>query len=151
MLMSNEFVTAEDKYRREALRDQNQNGTKTGRAGRTVTVLLVAGAVALAACGVPQDADGGVANVSRTPSAILTDPGPPWQPNFPAIVPVSPLAPAIEFGGMAAPSWQPNQKALEEILGVPDTGVIGESEPTGHPNYGRLATYLGEEPASGPR
>lgn len=69
MLMSNEFVKAEDKYRRESLRDQYQTDAK-GRVGKAVTALVVAGAIALAACGVPAQGSGAV---QSTPAKVTTD------------------------------------------------------------------------------
>lgn len=142
------------KYRgHHLLRDQSKKKASTTGAsvGKTLTALVAVGALALAACGIPQETDSAAVTVNRKPSAMQIDPGPPWQPDVPAIAPVPSVAPAIEFGGMTTPSWEPEMKKLEEILGTPDTGVIGDSEPTGHPNSGRLATYLGEGPASGPR
>lgn len=75
------------------------------------------------------------------------------------------VVPEIEFGGLAAPTWQPNWGAIESVRpdrhwfgqtppsATPDidTGGLNNTEPFGNPNYGRLDTYLGSEPTSGPR
>ncbi|MGD2059696.1 MAG: hypothetical protein PVF87_02415 [Acidimicrobiia bacterium] len=156
--MSYEFVKAEDNYRREVLRDQNRAETK-GRARKTVAALLVVGAVALAACGAPAGADTG--KVANTESAILTDNGPTWEPNRalleetlnPQESDVEVMAARIEapeYGPMAAPSWQPDTDAVEEGI-ESDPDGINDIEPFGHPNYGRLETYLGAQPSSGIR
>ena len=158
MLMSNEFVRAEDNYRRQVLQDQYQTETK-GRAGKTVTALVVAGAIALAACGVPAEGDVGAAN---TQSAILVDNGPTWEPNQAMLEEIlnpqesdaEVLAARIEtkeFGPMPAPSWQPSQAALDAVFRQPDTGSVNNTEPFGHPNYGRLENYLGAQPSTGIR
>lgn len=59
------------------------------------------------------------------------------------------VVPKVEFGGMAAPTWQPNWGAVEPA--DIDTGGVNNTEPFGYPNYGRLENYLGAEPTSGPR
>jgi hypothetical protein len=152
-------LKAEDKYRREVLRDQYQTEAK-GRAGKAVTALVVAGAIALAACGVPVEADTGAA--LNTQSAILTDNGPSWEPNAALLDEIlnaqerntevlAARIEASEFGPMAAPSWQPSHGAVDAVFRRPDTGSVNDTEPFGHPNYGRLETYLGAQPASGIR
>jgi hypothetical protein len=151
-------LKAEDKYRREVLRDQYQTEAK-GRAGKAVTALVVAGAIALAACGVPVEADTGAA--LNTQSAILTDNGPSWEPNAALLDEIlnaqerntevlAARIEASEFGPMAAPSWQPNTGAVEATT-EPAPGAVNDTEPFGHPNYGRLETYLGTQPSSGIR
>jgi hypothetical protein len=149
MLFIQEAIKAEDKYRREVLRDQYQ--TKSGRGGKTVATLVVAGAIALAACGIPAETEAGAPNVATDgPSSILTDPGPSWAPNLPG--PVSPAAPTIEFGGMPAPgSWQSIETVVMSAHLEADTGSVNNTEPFGHPNYGRLQTYLGVQSVTGPR
>jgi hypothetical protein len=150
MLMSDEFVRAEDRYRREILQDQNQVMPRS-RGKRTIAGLALAGAIVLAACGAPAEADtAAVAPAIPTPSAILTDPGPTWEPNLKAVQETL-TAPRVEFGGMAAPSWQPNRTVLEQVLSEPETGTLNNSEPFGYPNYGRLESYLGSQPRSGIR
>lgn len=148
MLFTQEAIKAEDKYRREVLRDQYQT-QPTGRARKAVVALAVAGAVALAACGIPAETEVGAPNVADGLSSILTDPGPSWAPNLAAITPV---APTIEFGGMPAPgSWQSIETVVMSAHLETDTGSVNNTEPFGHPNYGRLQTYLGATTATGPR
>lgn len=138
MLMSNEFVRAEDKYRRERLQDQRQK--RIGKVGKFVTVLAV-GALVLAACGIPAESEAGAVNVSP----ILADPGPSWQPSLDAINPSLGAPLPIEFGGMPAPIGDPIRKASQD----PEFGPA--EAPQGHPNYGRLESYLGNETQTGPR
>lgn len=107
-----------------------------GTARSTVRTLAAAGTVGLGlilALGLwlsPGEAREST-TIRTAPSAILTDPGPSWEPGSNAtaatIVAEKPevVDPATEFGGTAAPGW--------------------------HPNHGRLETYLGGDPASGPR
>jgi len=149
MLFTQEAIEAEDKYRREVLRDQNQTQPK-GRTRTAVFALVVAGAVALAACGIPAETEVGAPTVvTREAPSILTNPGPSWAPNLAAITPV---APGIEFGGMPAPgSWQSIETAVLSAHLETDTGSVNNTEPFGHPNYGRLQTYLGATTAAGPR
>jgi hypothetical protein len=158
MFTTYSHLQAEGKYRREVLRDQNR--TTERRVGKTVTTLVLVGALALAACGVPVEANTGAA--ADPASAILTDNGPTWEPNramLEAILTGRGSADEVlgteveedELGVMPAPSWQPSQKALGEFLPQPNAGSVNDTEPFGHPNYGRLATYLGAETTSGPR
>jgi hypothetical protein len=147
MLFTPEAIKAEDKYRREILRDQYQT-QPTRRARNVVVALVVAGAVALAACGIPAETEVGAPNViTDQPSSILTDPGPSWAPNLPG-----PVIPTIEFGGMPAPgSWQSIETAVLSAHVEADMGSVNNTEPVGHPNYGRLQTYLGAQSVTGPR
>lgn len=158
MLTTHSHLNAEDKYRREVLRDQYQTETK-GRVAKTATALVVAGAIALTACGVPAETDAGAA--ADTQSAILIDNGPTWDPNRAMLEEILSTQGSVdevlgtqvdefEFGPMAAPSWQPDTDAVESITGV-DTGSVNNTEPFGHPNYGRLSNYLGTESSSGIR
>jgi hypothetical protein len=161
MLFTPEAIRAEDKYRREALRDQNQTQPK-GRARTAVVALVVAGAIALAACGIP-------AETAPEVSAILADNGPSWAPDFGALTP-SAAAPALELGIMAAPVGPPMLIPVPEYGPMPapgswqsiptfvlsahleaDADSVNNTEPFGHPNYGRLQTYLGVQSVPGPR
>lgn len=153
MLMSNDFIKAYDKYRREVLRDQYQNSG--GNRGRTATLILVA-AMIVAACGIAVET--GTGTVSS--NLAVRDVAPTWEPNqslldpileTQAIVGIS-LAPQIEFGGMAAPSWQPDYTKLETSMDRnEETQSVANTEPPGTPNHGLLKAIVGAEPASGPR
>ena len=122
--------------------------------GVIATVLLVT------ACGVPDEPTAS----DRDIVAAVSDPGPPWQPSSriddakvqsfgvfegPAHTPNYGLLDEIvgaesRFGVFAAPQWAVSQSALDQALGIDrDAGILGDSEPQGHPNYGRLETYLG--------
>ena len=50
------------------------------------------------------------------------------------------------------PSWAPSSAGVETVavVAVNDGEFGGMAAPTWHPNYGRLETYLGAEPTSGP-
>lgn len=106
MLMSNEFVKAEDKYRRELLRDQYQSET-TGRVGKIVAVLVVAGAFLLTACGVPSDSNPG-AGVTTAPE-VTTQQGSAGEVT---VAPAEPKTPEEEFSGVPAPDWHPKYGCL---------------------------------------
>lgn len=150
MLLSYEFIKAENEYRRERFRDQSKPGTRTLE--KTAATILVF-ALILTACGVA---------VETEPEPVhqtgLIDQGPAWQPNYELLERVIRGAttrnhagvPTIEFGGMAAPGWQPNPEALESIT-RPGQGAVNNIEPTWHPNYGRLETRLGGKANSGLR
>jgi len=161
MLFTQEAIRAEDKYRREALRDQNQTQAK-GRARTAVVGFVVAGAIVLAACGIP-------AETAPEVSPILADNGPSWAPDFGALAP-SPTAPPLELGIMAAPvgppmfipapeygpmpapgSWQSIETVVLSAHLEADEASVNNTEPFGHPNYGRLQTYLGIQSVPGPR
>ena len=166
--VSEEAVRAEDKYRRNLLRDQNQT---SGNVKRAVGVIVIASAMALvlAACGVPVDNDGAAIQAPTQPNSQLETPAAPgWQPN-PAITGGGVVI-VPEFGGMPAPigradtsgfladygvfsgpTHQPNQKALQEVLGI-DTSVF--EGPTHQPDLAKLESILNgsySTPASGPR
>lgn len=144
MFTTYSHLKAEDKYRRDVLRDQYQTKNEAGIA-KTVAALVVAGAIVLAACGIPSEADSGAVSSVTGTRSFLADPGPVWSPNL------SVLIPAAEFGGMAAPGWQPNLDAITTVRPQVETNTIRDTEPPGPPNYGRLETALGAAPAHGPR
>ncbi|HEX6299749.1 MAG TPA: hypothetical protein VF148_04720 [Acidimicrobiia bacterium] len=151
--MSDDFIKAEDKYRREVLRDQYQD--KGGNVGITAALILVA-AMIVAACGTAVETGTGTVSSNQA----VRDVAPVWEPNHSmldsileaqATVGIS-LAPPIEFGGMAAPSWQPDFSKLEKIMDRDEeTQAVGNTEPSGTPNYALLERIVGAEPASGPR
>ncbi len=123
---------------------RNNDNDKRGRADRpvparirsrmgTVAVVAASGAALILAVGLllsPGNAQEPT-TTGNTPSAILTDPGPSWEPRSnpagPTVVPETrpTVDPETEFSGMPAPGW--------------------------HPNYGRLESYVGADPSSGPR
>ncbi len=121
MLMSNEFVKAEHTYRRNLLRDQYQSDS-TGRAGKVVGALVVAGALLLlAACGplsdTNPDAGRNVAAEATTDQASTDDV---------TVVPAPDIeTPEEKFSGGPAPDW--------------------------HPGYGRIPMDEQAEKTSGPR
>ena len=79
MLFGEDFVKAEDKYRREQLRDQNHQTWTFGR----VTTLIVVASIVVAACGVaPQDVS---SPQVRTNSGLIQDLAPVGTPNLAAI------------------------------------------------------------------
>lgn len=107
MLIGNEFVKAEDKYRREHLRDQYQ-AESTGRVGKVVAVLVVAGALLLAACGdFGEDQSG---REGTTATEVTTEEG---SAGGVAVVP-APAEKTLEeeFSGVPAPDWHPNYGRL---------------------------------------
>lgn len=107
MLIGNEFVRAEDKYRRDLLRDQYQSES-SGRVGKVVAVLVVAGALILAACGDPGDADLGVTRTTATEAT--TDQG---SAGDVTIVPAQEKKSLEEeFSGVPAPDWHPKYGRL---------------------------------------
>jgi hypothetical protein len=125
MLLSNDFVKAEHKYRMETIRDQHKpaSGKFATTAGAVVVAALLT--AALAACGVPQEGDTGAAVGSR----VFQDQAPSWQPNERLLRDFlrsyhsssQVVVPAVEFGGMAAPTWEPNYGRLETLLGANPT------------------------------
>lgn len=122
MLMSNEFVRTEHKYRGEALRDHYQS-EPTGKVGKAVTALVVAGALFLAACGTPTDTNTGADQPSDSTVAQ------PQEQGSAGVAQVLPareeMTPEEEFSGVPAPDW--------------------------HPNYGRLPLAETPDRKSGPR
>ncbi len=124
-MFSNDFVKAEHKYRIDKMRDQH----KSGRFGRTAAAVVVAAllSAALAACGVPAEADAGAVVHGR----VFVDQAPSWQPNERLLRDflrsyrgdTQAVIPEVEFGRMTAPSWDPNYGRLETLLGaVPTSG-----------------------------
>lgn len=122
MLLSNEFVKAEDKYRRDLLRDQYQSEPtgRPGKVGKVVAVLVVAGALLLAACGAPTDSNPGADGTVATEVTTEQE-----SAGGATVVPAGEtMTPEEEFSGVAAPDW--------------------------HPKYGRLP-LTEQESRSGPR
>jgi len=105
MLMSNEFVKAEDKYRRDLLRDQYQ-AESTGKVGKVVAVLVVAGALLLAACGDPNETQSGAEGATEVTTAQ-------GSAGDVTVVP-APEQKTLEeeFSGVPAPDWHPKYGRL---------------------------------------
>lgn len=123
MLIGNEFVKAEDKYRREKLRDQN-----TGKSSMVkVATLATAVAMVLATSGtaIANDAD------TATAQAVARDDAPAWEPNGDLLDVVLNAevksATVVVDSRHLGPSWSPNRTLLEEIVGS------GYSEPASGP------------------
>lgn len=129
MFTTYSHLKAEDKYRREVLRDQSQIETK-GRVGKAVTALVVAGALALAACGATASDTGEVQNA---PARAETD---------------------LEyaFGGTQAPTPQGSRGLMSTILASdaadPELAFSGVEAPTAEASALDLPD---SGPASGPR
>ena len=134
--VNEQAVKAEDNYRRELMRDQNQ---KSGNLRRVSTVIVIASALAfvLAACGVPSN-DTGTLEAPGSIDGIHTDPGPSWQPNTGAVSGGGVVL-VPEVGGMVPPIGPPSAGILEDYL--PDHGVF--AGPTWQPNLAELEKYLG--------
>lgn len=125
MLLSNDFVKAEHEYRMEALRDQHRPANR--RFARTAGAVVVAALLtaALAACGIPEETDAGAVVQNRD----FQDQAPSWHSNERLLREIMSsyagnsriVIPVEEFGGMAAPSWQPNYGLLETLLGANPT------------------------------
>lgn len=94
MLVSNQFVTEEHKYRGDILRDQYQR--ETSRVGKAVVALVVAGAIALAACGAPTDGNNAIDAVKTRRATDLE----------------------YAFSGNEAPVAQGSRGLLSQILGT---------------------------------
>lgn len=109
MLMSNEFVRAEHKYRAEVLRDQYQSES-TGRVGKVFTVLVVAGALLLAACGTPVDTNNGA---DQQPDSTVAKPQDQESSGAAQVLPArEEMTPEEEFSGVPAPDWHPSYGRL---------------------------------------
>lgn len=139
MLFTESAIRAEDKYRREVLRDQYQRTSKVGMAAKAAGLVVVASMV-LAACGIPADNQTGAPQQTNT-----FDNGPTWQPNTELLDEVLGRQiveiPAVEFGGMVAPIGTPDQADIESVLPQAfDAGVF--SGPTWDPNRIALGEVL---------
>lgn len=105
MLMSNQFVKAEDKCRRDLLADHYQS-KPAGRVGKVVAGLVVAGALLLAACGDPNETQSGAEGASEVTTAqgsagdVTVVPAPERK------------TPEEEFSGVPAPDWHPQYGSL---------------------------------------
>lgn len=106
MLMSNEFVEAEAKYRRDLLRD-NYQSAPTAKVGKVVAVLVVAGTLLLAACGDPRESNPGAGETTPTEVTSVQDSardvtGPAGEET----------SPEEKFSGVPAPGWDPQHGRL---------------------------------------
>ncbi len=108
MFTTYSHLKAEDNYRREVLRDQNRTG-KRGRVGKAVAALVVAGVIALAACGTVGEPEAMVQSVN--------DIAPAGQPDVGRLGEILGAydSPDIEFGGLDAPDWEPNWGAAGSL------------------------------------
>ncbi|HEX6299679.1 MAG TPA: hypothetical protein VF148_04365 [Acidimicrobiia bacterium] len=120
--MSNEFVRAEHKYRGEVLRDQYQS-EPTGKVGKVVAVLVVAGALLLAACGTPTDTDPGADQPSD--STVVQSQDQESSGAVQVLPAREEMTSEEEFSGIPAPDW--------------------------HPTYGRLPLAKSSKRETGPR
>ncbi len=100
MLIGEDFLKAEHKYRGELLRDQYQKPKMSSLAKAATLIVVVS--ILLAACGTPVEVQSATrVEPSATDAAIARD---------------------------AAPAWDPDYEALDEILGAYGrTSVAGTS------------------------
>lgn len=78
MLIGNDFAKAEDKYRRDVLRDQYpREKLSIRRAGLAIVVTVVLVAMLLSACGIPEETAAPVV----APAQSVRDVAPAWEPN----------------------------------------------------------------------
>ncbi len=124
MLIGEDFLKAEHKYRRELLRDQNQKA-KMGSFAKAATLIFVA-SLMLATCGIPAE-DGAAETVepSATDLAIARDGAPTWEPNRSLLdeilsaqrqTEVLEIGVAADVGVFAGPTWDPDYGRLEKVL-----------------------------------
>lgn len=114
MLIGEDFLKAEEKYRRERIgRDARQGGWYM----RAVGALVVA-SMLLVACGAPADSTPDEAQSVARP-VVVQDHAPAWQPSQTLLASIlegeEQDAPA-EIGGTRAPSWDPNYAALQSYM-----------------------------------
>jgi len=116
MLIGNEFVKAEDKYRRELLRDQYQS-EPSGKVGKIVAILVVAGALLLAACGIPSDSNSLAGGTVE--AVVTTEPTPAGDV---IVVPArEEKTLEEEFSGVTAPDWHPKNGHLTVVEQTEET------------------------------
>lgn len=113
MLMSNEFVMAEANYRRELLRDLYRT-ERAGRVGKGIAVLVVAGALLLAACGTPTESNRGVGEVN---TEVIAEQRSAGDVTFVPLGEEKTLE--EEFSGVPAPSWSPRSLSQAEPTAQP--------------------------------
>lgn len=102
MLMSNEFVRAEHNHRGEDLRNQYQS-EPTGKVGKVVAVLVLAGALLLAACGTPTDT-----GADQRPDSTAAQSQDQESSSAAQVLPArEEMTPEEEFSGVPAPDWHP--------------------------------------------
>ncbi len=158
MLIGEDFLKAEHKYRGELLRDQYQKPKMSSLAKAATLIVVVS--ILLAACGIPVDSEARArVEPSATETAIVRDEGPSWEPNYSllesilneqdqaSVVGTSVVA---DFGVFAGPTWQPDMAKLDSILN-PQTDVGVFTGPSWEPDRGRLETILNPHQPAGPR
>lgn len=98
MLTTYSHLKADDEYRREDLRDHYQ-ARSTGRVGKAVAALVVAGAVALAACGTAVETE--TVDSDAAAPVVVTEAGPDT------------MTLEEKFSGVPAPDWHPKYGHLD--------------------------------------
>ncbi len=158
MLIGEDFLKAEHKYRGELLRDQYQKPKMSSLAKAATLIVVVS--ILLAACGIPAENQAGARmDISATDAAIARDKAPTWEPdrarlesilNEQAQVSVAGTSVVADVGVFAGPTWRPNYGRLDSVLSqYADFG--GFTGPTWDPDRARLETILNPQQPSGPR
>ena len=124
MLIGEDFLKAEHKYRGELLRDQYQK-PKMSSIAKAATLIVVV-SIFLAACGIPVEVQSGArVEPSATDAAIARDAAPTWDPDYEALdeilgaygrTSVAETSIVADFGVFTGPSWEPDRALLESIL-----------------------------------
>jgi hypothetical protein len=158
MLIGEDFLKAEHKYRGELLRDQYQKPKMSSLAKAATLIVVVS--ILLAACGIPVDNEAWARmEPSATETAIVRDEGPSWEPNYSLLesilneqdqASVAGTSVVADVGVFAGPTWQPDMAKLDSILSqYADFGVF--TGPAGEPDRARLESILNPQQPSGPR
>ncbi|MCZ6456082.1 MAG: hypothetical protein O6650_02405 [Actinobacteria bacterium] len=158
MLIGEDFLKAEHKYRGELLRDQYQKPKMSSLAKAATLIVVVS--ILLAACGTPVEVQSATrVEPSATDAAIARDAAPAWDPDYEALdeilgaygrTSVAGTSVIADFGVFAGPTWQPDMAKLDSILN-PQTDVGVFTGPSWEPDRGRLETILNPHQRAGPR